>query len=187
MFGLTNEQLTAIGVIAGVVSAVITAIGLPLAVLAWRNHLIDELTQNPTRRDRMGRALGVSRVLDGYRWALGWGLDKLDAWMKGAMSPRATAGARRSRSPTRRASSFSLGCFSATAPASAISSSCPTLPPGNRYGSAPPAASPSWSPLRSWRSPLGTIKQSTPGAGNGSGRCFGAHKRTASFDGRSAR
>jgi hypothetical protein len=80
MFGLSTEQWTVVGGIAAVLTLLLASRS---SLLGAHDRLVKALLEDPTKRDRIGRALGVSRILDGYRWALEGGLDKLDRWMGG--------------------------------------------------------------------------------------------------------
>lgn len=65
MMGMTLEGWGTIGAITGI-------LGVPLAVLAWRTHLIDEMTKSPMARERLGKALqGATLVTRGSPRAVG--------------------------------------------------------------------------------------------------------------------
>ncbi len=83
MMGMTPEDWGTIGAIAGILGTLIALIGTPFLVLAWRNHLIDEMTKNPMARERLGQALQAANLVTLYRRSLERGLDKLDGWMGG--------------------------------------------------------------------------------------------------------
>lgn len=82
MFGLTPEQIANIAGIAGIVSAVIAAIGVPLALRAWRDHLVSDLA-NPVVRERLAEALTAPGLVRVYERSLQVGLERLEGWMGG--------------------------------------------------------------------------------------------------------